>query len=88
MLPCQLTRLPPCSPHGPLQLLDDNMDGFVDKDELKALFVKANIDTRGAIEVPSDALLKQMIAEAGIEGDQMSFDDFAALMEQLPTVKT
>lgn len=66
-------------------VLDDNMDGFVDADELKQLFIKAKNDTNGGIAIPSDALLKQMVSEAsGDGGPQLSFDDFVALLEQVP----
>lgn len=66
-------------------VLDDNMDGFVDVDELRQLFIKAKNDTNGAVAIPSDALLKQMIAEGSSDGGpQMSFDDFVALLEQVP----
>jgi len=66
-------------------MLDDNMDGFVNLAELKAMFVKANADTRGAITVPTDAVLKQMIAEAAADGMQMTGDDFTAVMEAIST---
>jgi Ca2+-binding EF-hand superfamily protein len=68
-----------------VQLLDDDMDGFVNFEELKASFIKVAEMSKGEVKVPSDALLKQMIAEASSEGgNQISFDDFGALMDVLP----
>lgn len=64
-------------------MFDDNMDGFVTVDELRAFFRKAFEDSKGMIEVPADAMLKQMIAEADLDGDgKLNFEEFIHVVEQ------
>jgi Ca2+-binding EF-hand superfamily protein len=66
-----------------LQLLDDNMDGLITFDELKSFFKKAFAETKGAVDIPSDDMIKQMLAATASEGSQVSFDDFCAILDQV-----
>lgn len=59
-------------------MLDDNMDGFVTLEELKAFFKK-----NSSLTTPSDAMLKEMLAQVSTDGTQMTFDDFTALLDLL-----
>lgn len=49
-----------------LQLLDDNMDGLVTIDELKAYYRKAAAESGGALTVPADDVLKQVRLASGM----------------------
>jgi len=64
-----------------MQAMDDNLDGYVNVDELRAFYRKAAADTKGAIEVPSDETLRQMIAEAATDGVNMSPEDLEWVLE-------
>lgn len=54
------------------------MDGFVTLEELKAFFKK-----NSSLTTPSDAMLKEMLAQVSTDGTQMTFDDFTALLDLL-----
>jgi hypothetical protein len=70
-------------PRAALKLFDDDMDGFVTVDELRKLWRKAADESGGKIDVPSDGILKQLIAEADLDGDgKLSFEEFLNVVEQ------
>ena len=65
-------------------LFDTNMDGFVNVDEVMALCRTAAGELGAAFEVPSEATLRQMIAEADSDGDgQLSEKEFFELVESI-----
>jgi Ca2+-binding EF-hand superfamily protein len=64
------------------ELFDDNLDGFINQAELLAFFKKANAESGGAIEIPREDILKQLIAEADTDGDgQLNEEEFYAVVE-------
>lgn len=80
-----LRRRPP--PAFPLQALDDNMDGFVDIDELRAAFARMAAADASA-EVPSDEMLAQMISEVALrDGKKFDSSNFQALLSVLKLPK-
>lgn len=62
-------------------LLDDNMDGLVTIDELKAYYRKAAAESGGALTVPADDVLKQMLAEASASGTALTFEELCAVLD-------
>jgi Ca2+-binding EF-hand superfamily protein len=66
-----------------MQLLDDNLDGFITLDELRAAFKNASAATGGKVEVPSDETLRAMIAEVDADADgKLTEDDFKELVKE------
>ncbi len=63
------------------------MDGFVEFSEIKEAFQRAVRETKGAVAVPTDAELRAMVAEVASVGGQITFDDFAAIMEVIVPTK-
>lgn len=64
-----------------LQMLDDNMDGLVTFEELRTMFKKAFAETKGVVDVPTDEMIRRMLAEAGSDGTSVNFDDINALLD-------
>ena len=76
----------PCPPASPLpfllQLFDDNLDGLISLDELREAFRRAAGAT-GKVEVPSDDVLRAMIAEVDGDGDGLlSQEDFRHVVQE------
>lgn len=71
-----------------LQLFDDDMNGFIEFAEIKALYARAVAESGGRTAMPSDAELKQMLAEVAADGAAVSFDDFTALTDAQGTFRT
>ncbi len=66
----------------PPQFFDENLDGFISLSELQAVYRQAAAESGGAVEIPKDDILRQMIAEADSDGDgKLSEDEFYALIE-------
>lgn len=66
-----------------LQIFDENLDGFVTLNELQAAWRTAAAETQGAVSVPSDDVLRAMIAEADTDGDgKLSEEEFLNVIEQ------
>lgn len=65
-----------------MQIFDENLDGFVTFNELQAAWRKAAAETAGAVEVPSEEVLKGLLAEADTDGDgKLSEEEFLAIIE-------
>lgn len=65
-----------------LQIFDENLDGFVTFNELLAAWRRAAAETNGAVTVPSDDILKSLIAEADTDGDgKLSEEEFLSIIE-------
>ncbi len=80
MPPTSCPSLPP--PFKPLQFFDENLDGFISLSELQAVYRQAAAESGGAVEIPKDDVLRQMIAEADSDGDgKLSEDEFYALVD-------
>lgn len=78
-----MSRCPPCAClRACVQLFDDNLDGLISLDELREAFRRAAGAT-GKVEVPSDDVLRAMIAEVDGDGDgQLSQDDFRHVVQE------
>jgi Ca2+-binding EF-hand superfamily protein len=64
------------------EFFDENLDGYITLSELQAVYRQAAAESGGAVEIPKDDVLRQMIAEADSDGDgKLSEDEFYALVE-------
>lgn len=64
-------------------ILDDNMDGLVTIEELRAFVKRASAESGGILSVPSDDVLKAMLAEGAANGSAMTFEDLCSVLDQL-----
>jgi len=65
-----------------LQLLDDNLDGLVNLNELRDSWKKAAVESGGTVLLPPDGELRQLLANADLDRDgALNEDEFQALCE-------
>jgi Ca2+-binding EF-hand superfamily protein len=64
-------------------MFDDDLDGFITLDELRAAFKNASSATGGKVTVPADDALRAMIAEMDADGDgRLTEDDFKLVVAE------
>ena len=70
--------------HCNMQLFDDNLDGLVSLEELREVFRRVAGATGGKVDVPSDDVLRAMIAEVDSNADgRLTLEDFKHVVKEV-----
>ncbi len=65
-----------------MQYFDENLDGFITINEFVAAWRKAAAESAGSLDVPNEATLKSLMAEADSDGDgKLSEEEFFAVVD-------
>lgn len=65
-----------------MQYFDEDLDGFITYNEMAAAWRKAAAESGGTLDVPTEAVLKSLLAEADGDGDgKISEEEFYAVID-------